>query len=396
MDLPSVLTLSPVSGVASVSCVEAVVGDLAGDPRSGVSSGSLSPGHSVNPRELASSPYYVQLYDNVSSWLLKTCDKDGVGFIISGECEKGHRFVKELVCGKEWCEVCGADDSVAHLRRFARWLPKAQQIKSLGYFNFTLPEYLRKDYRTKKALGGLGHGIQEILKLHGFERGLRRYHWFGESAKYHPHVNALVDGGYVSEDMLDAIKREYAELLGLKVEGLDVKAMRKLVDVNYEYRRSPGQMVHTLKYVLRSTFLNFEDDREMAIELRGFRNMVVWGRGLWDGPVVWGLADLETEAKADVEGLDIVAIGCLQAKAPTCPECGAAVVWGKVLPKGLLRLVEQRLKSYGAGYYRLYDLPPPDPPELPVDVKQRLARLQLVQMARVMDSLAGHRDEERW
>ena len=356
-------------------------------------SDEASPGDSVKPTESSRSPYYVQLYDNVSSWLLKTCDKDGVGFIISGECENGHRFVKELVCGKEWCEVCGADGSVAHLRRFARWLPKVQQIKSLGYFNFTLPEYLRTEYRTKKALGALGHGIQEVLKRYGFERGLRRCHWFGNSAKYHPHVNLLVDGGYVSEDVLDGIKRSYAEMLGLKVEGLEMKAIRKLVDVNYEYRRSPGQMVHTLKYVLRSTFLSYEDDREMAVELRGFRNMVVWGRGLWDGSPVWSLADLDSEAKAEVEGLDIHGIECLQSKAPTCPECGAAVVWGKVLPKGLLNLVRERLKSYGAGYYRLYDLPPPVPRELPLDVRQRIARLELVKVGREMESLAGHRRE---
>ncbi|GAI73676.1 unnamed protein product, partial [marine sediment metagenome] len=72
--------------------------------------------------------------ENISRWLALTCDKKGVGWFIAGECENGHRFAKELVCGKEWCSVCGEDGSTAHMRRFARWLPKAQQLEVMGYF----------------------------------------------------------------------------------------------------------------------------------------------------------------------------------------------------------------------------------------------------------------------
>ena len=284
---------------------------------------------------------YLESYDNVSSWLALTCDKKGVGWFIAGECENGHRFAKELVCGKEFCSVCGEDGSVAHLRRFARWLPKIQQMGQLGYFVFTIPEELRAKYRTKKALSKLGHRVQELLKAFGYSRGLRRWHWFGDkSTKYHPHLNCLVDGGFVSPAKLDAIKRGYASLLGADV-----------VDVNYRYRLSPGKMVHSLKYVTRATFRDYDWDLEMAMKLRGFRNMVVWGRGQWDGEAAWSLDELGGEARAEVEDLDIEAIEALVDK--RCPVCGERIEWEEALPIGLLDMVDKR--SLGAGYWRLAD-----------------------------------------
>ena len=294
---------------------------------------------------------YVQLYANVSSWVETTCCKKSVGWFVAGECDNGHRFAKTLVCNKEWCEVCGEEGSVAHKRRWVRWLPKINQMGSMGVFTFTMPLEVRDSYRTKKRLSQLGHGIQERLKELGYYRGLRRWHWFGDlSGRYHPHLNCLVDGGFVSKGKLEAIKRAYAGLLGVD-----------LADVHYHYRRSPGEMIHSLKYTTRATFLDCEWDLKMAMELRGFRNMVVWGRGQWADlkknpeAAVWTLADLKGKAKAEVEGLDIESIDALAQK--TCPVCGEAVSWGEALPIGLLNMVQKQ--DLGAGYYRLADLPPP-------------------------------------
>ena len=304
-------------------------------------------------------PAYLEPIAKVSIWLDTTCDKQGAGWFISGECQNGHRFAKEIVCGKEWCSVCGEDGSVAHNRRFSRWLPRIQQFKVMGYFVFTLPESVRGKYRTKKSLSKLGHQVQELLKSHGFSRGLRRWHWFGdESTNYHPHLNVLVDGGFVSPRKLEAIKKGYASLLGVD-----------LADVNYHYRRSPGKMVHTLKYVVRSSFRNYEWDVELAVELRGFRNMVVWGK--WDGEAVWSLADLTSSYREEVEELDIQAVNSLRAS--VCPECGEALIWSKPLPIGLLAVVDKQ--PLGAGYWRLVDVRPP--PGLPDDVKQLLYWLKV-------------------
>ena len=343
---------------------------LGADSKSQESRGVLGGGLSNN---------YLESYDNVSSWLASTCDKEGVGWFIAGECENGHRFAKELVCGKEWCGVCGEDGSTAHMRRFARWLPKVQQFGTMGYFVFTLPLEVRGRYRKKvkrrvkgkdrwvHPLSELGHDIQELLKGFGYSRGLRRWHWFGDkSTKYHPHLNVLVDGGFVSPRKLDAIKRGYASLLGVD-----------LADVNYRYRLSAGRMVHSLRYVCRATFRDYEWDLEMALELRGFRNMVVWGRGLWTADQQWSLANLGGKAKAEVEGLDIEAINSLGSG--ICPVCGLALVWGEALPIGLLAMVDKQ--PLGAGYYRLVDIRPP--PGLPRWAKQRLYWLELVHRAEV-------------
>ncbi|MBA7675779.1 hypothetical protein ES703_84016 [subsurface metagenome] len=188
---------------------------------------------------------------------------------------------------------------------------------------------------------------------------------------FHPHLNCLVDGRFLKPEILDAIKLAYASLLGAGV-----------VDVNYRYRLSPGKMVHSLKYVTRATFKDYAWDIEMAMELRGFRNMVVWGRSQWDGPSVWSLADLGGEARADVEDLDIEAINCLGAG--ICPVCGKSLVWGEALPIGLLAMVDKQ--PLGAGYYRLADIRPP--PELPAEVKLKLHWLELVHRAEVQVAIA--------
>ena len=351
-------------GCLSLKSGEDIVGQPDGDP-DGASSFCHSVGHYSQSYGKSQPGDYLDTIANVSSWLALTCEKKG--WFVAAECENGHRFAKEIACGKEWCLVCGEDGSVAHLRRFARWLPKAQQFEVMGYFVFTIPQELRAKYRTKKALSKLGHRVQELLKAFGYSRGLRRWHWFGDkSTKYHPHLNCLVDGGFVSPAKLDTIKRGYATLLGADV-----------VDVNYRYRLSPGKMVHSLKYVTRATFRDYELDLGMALELRGFRNMVVWGRGLWNDEAAWSLADLGGEARAEVEDLDIEAIEALVEK--RCPVCGEPLTWGEALPIGLLAMVDKQ--PLGAGYYRLADMR--SPPALSQEAKQRLYWLEVVHRAEV-------------
>jgi len=312
---------------------------------------------------------YPEYYDNVSTWADVTCDKRGVGWFITGECDNGHRIAKELVCGKEWCSVCGEDGSIAHMRRFSRWLSKIMQSENIGYFVFTIPVEARERYRSKRALAKLGHDIQELLKSVGYTRGLRRWHFFGDkSVKWNPHLNLLVDSGFVSEKKMEIIKKKCAFVMGIDLAK---------VNVNYRYRRSPGKMIHTLKYITRATFHDYEWDMEMSLELRGFRNMVVWGRGQWNEPAVWSIDDLGGKGKTEIEGLDIEAIDNIVNR--ICPVCKLDLKWGKALPIGLLNMVEK--ESYGAGYYRLADIRPP--PELPDDIKQKLYWMQLLHRVEV-------------
>ncbi len=267
-------------------------------------------------------------------------------YFIQGSCENGHRYAKELYCGREWCPVCGAEWSASHQRRFARWLPKATQIRSMGYFVFTVPEELRNNYRTKEALTKFGHHIQEMMKFFGYTRGLRRWHFFGDkSNKWNPHLNVLVDAGYIPDDKLETIKKAYAVLLGVDI-----------VDIHYHYRQSAAQKVHILKYVTRATFLDYKWDPEMALELNGFRNQLWWGVKEWDERLkVWSLADLEGSAAA-VDDTNFEAVESLESG--ICPRCGKPIDWGRVQLIEVLRS-EPCKRDLGAGYWDLQAVSPP-------------------------------------
>jgi hypothetical protein len=108
----------------------------------------------------------------------------------------------------------------------------------------------------------------------------------------------------------------------------------------------------------------------MATELRGFRNMVVWGRGLWNDEPVWEINAVERKASAG-EDLDIEAIEHIIEH--TCPKCGAHITWEKALPSDLLKLANK--ESYGAGYYQIYD--GIRPLSLSEDIQRRLERLRM-------------------
>lgn len=297
-----------------------------------------------------SSPSWLEGY--LESLAKRSVDLESIfktkcpGYWIQGSCENGHRYAKELYCGREWCTVCGEEWSAAHQRRFARWISKATQIKSMGYFVFTIPEELRANFRTKKALASLGHQIQEQMKFYGYSRGLRRWHFFGEkSTRYNPHLNVFVDAGFISESKLDTIKQVYAVLLGVDV-----------ADVHYHYRHSPGEKVHSLKYVTRATFRDYSWDSRMALELRGFRNQLWWGSGKWDQAPAWSLDDLQGKGKEDMAELDSRAVESLESG--TCPSCGLPLDWSKVMPISVLEAQEGK-RSLGAGYW---ELPPVRPP----------------------------------
>lgn len=280
------------------------------------------------------------VYAKVQGWLDTTCGNNKQWFI-PGRCEdKGHRYAKIIVCGKEWCAVCGCMGSMAHNRRYVRWLSKIMQFKSMRYFVFTIPEELRCNYRTKKSLTDLGRKAQEMMKRHGFDRGMRRWHWFGDrSHKWHPHLNILVEGSYLNDNELVSIKRGWARILKTSKENARVS-----------YKPKPADMAGCLHYITRATFLEYEYDIEMAQELRGFRNMVVWGQKKFKKEPVWSLSPAERKAAAG-ENLNVEAIEkMIEHK---CPKCGSHLTWQTALPAELLRVLDK--ESYGAGYYRIID-----------------------------------------
>lgn len=273
---------------------------------------------------------------NHASGRIKTCP----GYYVTGKCHHcGASFRKLLFCGREWCPTCGQKNSVPHLRRVARWLPKAFQIKSMGYFVFTIPEEARPRFRNKRVLSYLmkyattgenkkKNGAIGILRNLGFERGLARWHWFGDrSTKFNPHLNVLVDGGKIPHSTLRKIKSEWARLLGVNT-----------AIVHYQYRTTPGEKYHSVNYITRPTFSDYSWDEELASLLYNFRNTRYWGS--WDKEPVWKLE----EGKIDFETM-------FKFEKGICPFCNGHLHWFHVQDIRELETEQGQLLPITPGYY---------------------------------------------
>ncbi len=307
------------------------------------------------------------------------------GYFLIGSCENGHRFSKEIYCGREWCPTCGEKWSVAHQRKFSRWLPKVEQMEQLGYFVIEWPLARRSRNRSKAALEDAGKMVKQVLsgeweierrrqrgerisrqrdgdiRAWWFPEGLRRWHFFGDLVKelgegmksltwvdkasesspggqgdrYNPHINVLVSYGFITRGKFRRIKR-----------ALRVALQEPDLIVHYGYTREPARMVHALKYVTRATFLDWRWAPDVAASIYNFHNSQVWGK--WDGELAWSLDDLEGEPElADLP--DPLAVESLESG--ICPRCGKPIDWAGPFPVKALAGMEKQ--DLGAGYYEL-------------------------------------------
>ncbi len=283
---------------------------------------------------------------------VKTCGKSAIGrFAMTGTDATGtHQVAKVLVCGREWCSRCGDNSgpgyvgSDAHQRRIARWLPKAQQMESMGYFVLTVPPDLRRYLRAPENLSKINRNLTRLMKRAGFVRGLRRWHWFGEEENaapgeapvYHPHQNLLVEGGWLSPEKLESIKDSWSKLLRNQL-GLDYTP---ITVIHYNYVTRPAQMYHKLRYVTRATFQELQWDEYMGRQLLGFRNAQAWGT--WKGEALW---QPEPEDDAPSESAQALAAG-------NCPDCGdgSPIEWHPRIIRAAV-LDHSDWRHMGAGYY---------------------------------------------
>ena len=273
---------------------------------------------------------------------------------VVGECEHGHYFAKELICNREWCPECGGDGGKAHQRRKASWLPRARQMRRMGKFVVTIPPELRDGYRDPRELANLGKSLKRSFQGHGFERGLRRWHFFGEDHPgqglqgdgfpvFHPHLEVIVEAGYLEPGKIEAIKESVATILGVDLTR---------VNVHYEYTRSRRKMLHMVEYTLRPTFECWEWDQELAYNLVGFKNALLWGQWherVWDedkGKYVNGdwLSPAWDVPAGEPAGpvLEALAHG-------RCPVDGTAITWTGRMVANLL--VAPWWEDLGGGYW---------------------------------------------
>ncbi|MBT9141578.1 MAG: hypothetical protein DDT30_02178 [Dehalococcoidia bacterium] len=282
--------------------------------------------------DLASSVYYKDHVDTSSEELSGLPWPDCAKWFSIGKCENGHRFAKVHLCGKEWCPTCGAKGSWIHNRRFSRWLVKAQQMEDIGYFVIEWPVASRPGLRSKQALADMGKRVKGAFQALGFDRGLRRWHFFGEHGdKFNPHINVLVESAYLPKQCLEDIK----VYLRLVLDEPDLI-------VNYSYRQSVAEKVHTLKYVTRATFVDLSWDPWIANDLYNFQNSNYWGK--WNDDPVWEMNHEQKGVKALESG--------------KCPHCGMLIRWdSKVLEIAWLQSWQAAgvLRPVGGGYFEFAD-----------------------------------------
>lgn len=321
--------------------------------------------------------------EDAVTWLTNTCGEKSSQWFIPAECTTNGDFHGGMTvyCSKDWCPVCGLPNSHAHNRRFHRWLERIKRMKSATYIVFTIPEDLRGNYRTKEDLRYLTRRVQGMLKRMGYGRGLLRWHWFGDkSHKWHPHLNVLVDGGWVNPATREEFKKRWRKILKTDV-----------VSVHVSYKKNRAMLMQCLQYIVRPTFLDYNWDVEMALKIQNFRNMIVLGKTVRDKEtkeiVSWGgKTEIAWECACENvldEPLDKMEKGI-------CPNCGGELKWGSALPCRLLDLVETI--DYGNGYFGITRPPPPKetPETFALTVRRRCTQLEYRNTKNL------HYDTTRW
>lgn len=272
------------------------------------------------------------------------------GWAAIGECENMHVVCKAILCNREWCQGwCGGLDGPAHNRRKASWLPKARQIHEMGRWVLTIPPELRPAILDdpQKELGRLGTAAKRMMQRHGYDRGLRRWHYYGEPEnappgeypQFHPHLEILVDGGYLSPESIEAVKRSWANILMAPVAR---------INVYYEYVKphDTRRKLHRVGYALRPTFLDWRWSPELADLILGFRNANTWGK--WDGDPVW---DVPPDPDAPTPSPEVIAL-----ESGHCPECQSKIKWLGVIDITAWQggHVPPAWRELGEGYYAGY------------------------------------------
>ncbi|GAJ15788.1 unnamed protein product, partial [marine sediment metagenome] len=206
---------------------------------------------------------------------------------------------KRLVCGREWCPICGKDDSEHHKRRIARLVDRVFSMDSVGYFVFEVPLAQRGYFEDVGMLRAASLYLGKMLKREGFSKAVRRWHFYGKAKvteakklkldKYHPHLNVLCDvtGRWADWDSCSDVGTGYIELELIKrIRGLWSAWLRENTDnvyrvapVHYEFSDEPGQIWHWVRYITRSTFKALTDsNRHIASDLFQFNNVSWWGQ----------------------------------------------------------------------------------------------------------------------
>ncbi|MBA7590144.1 hypothetical protein ES708_32251 [subsurface metagenome] len=230
-------------------------------------------------------------------------------------------------------------------RKVARCLPRVQQFETMAYLVIRPPNKLQPLLRGKASRASFTTKVWKALRAVGYRRGVWFKHDFGErSTRYAFHLNILVDGGYLEPEVLDQLKRKLRRLIYPQSV---IRKWGDKLDIFYEYRQTPAEMMHTLNYCTKATFLDTAWDEELAGNLFREHYSGCWGK--WNEAPKWELP----ESARKLQTLVSLQEG-------SCPKCGEPVTWGRHPLPFVLVLMENPI-PLDNGYYALPDerAPPP-------------------------------------
>ncbi len=287
---------------------------------------------------------YLDSIDKLFSDEAKSClppsTKNCGLWAIVGECPNCHRYAVRLFCGKPYCDICR---EIIHRRKIGRGLPKIQQIEAMAKFVIRPPDELQPIMRTKRQRAAFTKRVADAVIEVGYARLRWFKHDFGEgSTKYAFHLEIIVDGGYLPEEVLDELKRKLRRLIYSRRE---IEKWGDKLDIWYGYYQTPGQMYHALYYATHPTFTDIAWDRELARELKGERYSGY--RGNWKRPAKWQLS------RNDGKLQSLVTL-----EQGNCPKCGQPIKWDK-RPTPFVLVLAEGGTPITAGYYELLDARPP-------------------------------------
>jgi len=236
-------------------------------------------------RYLKGKNHFEKMY---SAYVLPGCSK---GFL-PGSCPSGHQFVKNVLCCKEYCPDCGKDGSPIHRTRIDRWMPYIRALKNVGYLVVTVPQEIRYELLDKAKLMKFRTDLKAKLKKMGYDRGLMRFHLFGDckqcqghgcedckqtgaGSNYNPHLNIIIDQGYIPDIQNSKFRIELDNFLKRYWK----KHFNKIVPVinlKFTYTTDAQKIGHIVKYICRSTFKIYNE--EVAESLHNSRLTSTWGK----------------------------------------------------------------------------------------------------------------------
>jgi len=275
--------------------------------------------------------------------------------MIWGQTTKNNYF-RLVTCGKEWCSDCGAFHSYPHDRRIAKVFPRLERLlvqeqKSIQYLVITIPYKLRELFRDQENLNKFRIYWRRKLKREGNERGIMRWHWCGEDGhKWAPHLNILMEGGYMERSELKQWRKDLAHWFKSEFK------LNYLPSSNFytSYTNDTVKLKHWTNYVLRATQTIWNPQNEETISK--YKNTTVFGEN-------WPKA-VETEdeiLQKKLSGFEIDPVTGDQEK----------IIWAKkycekrdryvneIMPLKLIKT--DSLKLISRGFWQEPKLKPPEP-----------------------------------